>query len=195
MTAAYGFFGKIPDRGDFVRHGLPQGFLTALDAWWQQVLPGSAMILGEAWSDAWMEAPIWRFTLAPGVCGPYAAAGVWMPSTDKVGRLFPLTFVVVGEGWMEVAQCGAFLGAAEQAGLRALDDTLTPADLIAAVERSANPGGDTVPPTASGMSAWWTAGSPRVPPCRQQMNGLPDDRAFAAMLDSSHASGRPFANG
>ena len=187
MTAAFGFFGKIPDRGDFVRHGLPQGFLAPLDAWWQRVLPGSSAILGAAWTDAWMEAPIWRFALAPGVCGGFAAAGVWMPSTDKAGRLFPLTFAVTGAGWADIARYGAFVDAAEQAGLRALEETLTPQDLVAALAAAARSDGDNGPSPAPGTGAWWTEGSPRVPPGRQQIQGLPSERVFAAMLDTAHA--------
>ena len=186
MTTAFGFFGKIPDRGDFIRHGLPQSFLAPLDAWWQRVLPGSRTVLGDAWSDAWMEAPVWRFAFAPGVCGP-AAAGLWMPSTDKAGRLFPLTFAVTAAGWADVAPYGAFLDAAEQAGLRALEDTATPEAITAALAAAAAPGGDTIPAPTPGTALWWTTGSPRVQPTRLSTTGLPSSLQFAAMLDEAGA--------
>src|SRR5690606_42162515 len=34
--------------------------------------------------------PVWRFLLAPGVCGQGAWAGVMGPSSDRVGRCFPM---------------------------------------------------------------------------------------------------------
>ncbi len=184
MNPAFGFFGKIPDRGDFVRHGLPQSFVAPLDAWWQAVLPGSRAILGEAWVDAWMEAPVWRFAMAPGVCGP-AAAGVWMPSTDKAGRLFPLTFAVTGERWADVARYGDWVAGAEQAGLRALEDTLGPDAIAAALVRAAVPGVDALPPSGPGSALWWTEGSPRVQPGRLVTRGLPESDVFAGMLDQA----------
>ncbi len=185
MTMAYGFFGKIPDRGDFIRHGLPQSFTIPLDAWWQQVLTGSRAILGAGWVDAWMEAPIWWFALAPGVCGPGAAAGLCMPSADKAGRLFPLTLAAVGTGWLDVVQCGGFLDGAEQAGLRALEDGGSPAALAAALDAAMARPGRVVAAPPPDMSVWWTEGCPRVAPVRHQVGGLPTDALFARMLQDS----------
>ncbi|HKM64667.1 MAG TPA: type VI secretion system-associated protein TagF, partial [Acidisphaera sp.] len=95
MPPATGFYGKIPSRGDFVRAGLPAGFVTAWDTWLQGVLPGARDILGEAWNACWMEAPVWRFSLPPGQCGAERVIGLWMPSVDAAGRQFPLTVAMV----------------------------------------------------------------------------------------------------
>ena len=183
MTLSAGFFGKIPSRGDFVRHGLPPDFLAALDLWWQAVLPASRARLGEAWTAAWMVAPIWRFAFPPGCCGAGAAAGLWLPSTDKAGRLFPLTIALVGPApWGGLAHAGAFLDAAEAAGLRALEQDLSPAELAAGLAGADRPGGEMLEAPAPGLSRWWTDGSPLVAPATRHFTGLPSSPAFTAMI-------------
>lgn len=184
MTAVAGFFGKIPSRGDFVRHGLSPGFLRALDGWWQVVLPDSRERLGEGWADVWMEAPVWRFALAPGTCGEAAALGLWLPSTDRAGRLFPLTIAAVAPNWADLARLDPFLAAAATIGFRVLEEDVEPAELGRAVDAAlagAGPGERLgTPPPAGGL--WWTEGSPLVAPATRRLPAMPDGAAFAAML-------------
>ena len=91
-----GFTGKIPVRGDFVHAGLPRDFADRWHDWQSRaVIAGSRTLMGDAWLDAFLEAPVWRFVLPPGICGARAAVGLIMPSVDKVGRYFPLTFVAL----------------------------------------------------------------------------------------------------
>ena len=190
MTLSAGFFGKLPARGDFVRHGLPGMLVSALDDWCQRVLPGSKARLGEGWTEAWMEAPIWRFLLPPGSCGPGAAAGLWLPSTDKAGRLFPLIIALAAPTWRELARCGPFLDAAETIGLAAIERDLTPGQLGTAIAGIPVPAGDPLPEPQAGT--WWTAGSDRVTPGRHLHPGMPDEAAFTAMLhDGPHEAHRP----
>jgi type VI secretion system protein ImpM len=96
-SATVGFFGKLPCRGDFLRRRVPDEFVAPWDEWLQRCLTESREQFVQAWGDAWLEAylagPIWRFVLAEGVCGTGAYAGVLMPSVDRVGRFFPLTIV------------------------------------------------------------------------------------------------------
>lgn len=182
MTIFSGFFGKIPNRGDFVRNGLPPDFVAALDDWWQHVLPASRQIIGEGWVDAWMEAPLWRFALAPGCCGAGAAVGLWLPSTDKAGRLFPLTIAAVAPRWRELASFGDFLDAAEQIGLSALERDIAPEDLTAAIAKAAVAGSSVIDEPATGATVWWTDGSPLVRPTRKRFQGMPTAGSFAEML-------------
>jgi len=91
LIMGFGVFGKFPGAGDFVRSGLAQGFVEPWDAWLQRELPGARAALGSRWQGCYLSAPIWRFSLAPGVAGPSAMLGVLMPSVDRVGRQFPLT--------------------------------------------------------------------------------------------------------
>jgi type VI secretion system protein ImpM len=86
-----GFFGKLPSHGDFVDRGLPRSFIEPWDDWLQRAMRSSRDILGPAWLDCYLIAPIWRFVLSPNVCGPNSWCGLVMPSVDRVNRYFPLT--------------------------------------------------------------------------------------------------------
>lgn len=89
---AFGYFGKLPCTGDFLRQGLTPGFVAAWDGWLQEVMVAGAIETGsDGWPEAFLNAPIWRFSVAPGLCGPDGAVGILMPSVDRVGRCFPFT--------------------------------------------------------------------------------------------------------
>jgi len=88
-----GFFGKVHTHGDFVQRDLPHRFVEPWDAWLQQSIAVSREQLGEHWLDRYLISPVWRFALAPGICGDEAWLGLLMPSVDRVGRYFPLTLV------------------------------------------------------------------------------------------------------
>jgi type VI secretion system protein ImpM len=88
-----GFFGKLPSHGDFVRRRVADDFVSGWDSWLQQCLAQSRETLGDAWLDTYLTSPVWRFALAPTVCGAAAVAGILVPSVDRVGRYFPLTLV------------------------------------------------------------------------------------------------------
>ena len=174
--AAVGFFGKIPSRGDFVRAGLPRGFTDPWDDWLQRAIAGSHDLLGPNWLPAWMEAPIWHFTLPAGQCGNAPVLGVWMPSIDAAGRHFPLTLARIGALPAEPA---AWLASAETIGLDAIQDDLAPDDLVRRLGATAAPAGLAPEPP---LAQWWTDGSPFVPATRLLMPALPDVATFAAML-------------
>lgn len=91
QDAGAGFFGKVTSHGDFVARRLSQPFQHQWDAWLQSALHASRAQLGSAWLGIYLNSPIWRFALGPGVCDDNAWAGVLMPSVDRVGRHFPLT--------------------------------------------------------------------------------------------------------
>ncbi len=177
---AVGFFGKIPARGDFVRASLPRSFIDPWDNWLSRVITESRDLLGTKWLPAWMEAPIWHFTLPAGQCGTAPVVGLWMPSIDAAGRHFPLTLARVGpllpnmEDW---------LAAAENIGLDALQYDLAPDDLVRQLNEIAQP--DAPPAEEHALAAWWTDGSPFVPATRLALADLPDAATFAAMLHAT----------
>jgi len=121
-----GFFGKIPSHGDFITRNLSRSFLDVWDGWLQASIAESKAKLGEAWLDAYLTSPIWRFVLVPGVCGAQAWAGILMPSVDRVGRYFPLTLATSLEDgvnpFLVPHQAEDWFAAAEDLALRALDD-------------------------------------------------------------------------
>lgn len=90
-----GFYGKLPQYGDFVGRRLPSGFVKPLDRWLQEAIFNSRQQLGIRFRDCFLAAPVWRFVLGPGSCGKYSAAGILAPSFDKVGRCFPMIIGVV----------------------------------------------------------------------------------------------------
>ncbi|WP_299611641.1 type VI secretion system-associated protein TagF [uncultured Tateyamaria sp.] len=86
----FGYYGKLPFAGDFLRHGLSAAFVSGWDTWMQQTLIAASETMGDAhWQGAYLCAPIWRFSIAPGIFAPHGAAGILMPSLDRVGRRFP----------------------------------------------------------------------------------------------------------
>jgi len=90
-TTVPGFFGKLPEQGDFLSRRLPPEFLRVWDPWLQASLAESHEVLGDRWLDAYLTSPIWRFVLTPGIAGQASWAGLLMPSVDRVGRYFPFT--------------------------------------------------------------------------------------------------------
>jgi type VI secretion system protein ImpM len=195
--AAIGFHGKIPARGDFVQSGLPRTFTDPWDGWMQRMVAASRSALGEAWLPAWLEAPVWRFALSSGICGPDAVIGLWMPSVDSVGRYSPLTLAAVAHGADRsgvMCDTASFFAAAERVGRDALANELDPEEIavrlaVAAAlpESPAGPGSpagpDPYPYPAQG-ALWWTEGGPRVSPQMLASAGLPDENTFAVMLDA-----------
>lgn len=172
-----GLFGKLPDHRDFVRRALPEGFVGPWDGWLSAALAASRARLGEEWLAAFLEAPVWRFALAPGVCGRRGAAGVLAPSVDAVGRHFPLTVAALTDAPPDPA-ASPWHDALETIVVDAVTGAWS-ADALAAALAQA--GGPPAGGTVAG-SVWQTAGAPRVRPCRIELAGLPAPEAFAAML-------------
>lgn len=120
-----GFYGKLPDKGDFVGRRLPTAVVEPWDAWLRQGLAASQEILGPGWLDFYLKCPIWRFALSPGLCGPEGVIGILMASVDRVSRYFPLTLAVpIGTVPPAVAAVEAkdWFAAAEPLALEALGD-------------------------------------------------------------------------
>ena len=129
MGARFGAFGKMPSLGDFLRMDLPQGFVDPWDRWLQEGMLAAKAALGEGWQDSYFSAPIWRFTLSPGLAGAAAVQGVMMMSVDRVGRQFPMTLASpLGDMQAPVLahlQATAGFAALETLALEALEDTMT----------------------------------------------------------------------
>jgi type VI secretion system protein ImpM len=98
MEGGFGAFGKIPALGDFFRLNLPAGFVQPWDDWLQDGILAARKTLGDSWDTAYMSAPLWRFTIPPGLAGSQAVLGVLMASVDRVGRQFPLTLACRYDG-------------------------------------------------------------------------------------------------
>ena len=154
-----GLFGKMPAHGDFVRRALPRSFTDPWDGWLSAGIPQARAALAGDWDAAWEGAPVWRFRLSPGVCGPDAAMGVMATSADMVGRQFPLTLA-------------AILPAAAipppDAWFEALEDALAQAragdcDADGLAARLPAAPADDPDATLDGRSLFWTEGLPARP--------------------------------
>jgi len=193
--ASVGLFGKLPARGDFVRENLPRDFTDLWDAWWQRGLAETQRRSQEEWRAAWLEAPVWRFLLPPGLCGRNGVVGLWMPSVDKAGRYSPLTIAAVASGdWASHAGAmTSFLASAEQAGRDALEHDLPPAELLQRVQDAFVAADAPVrgPDCLPGQVVWWTEGGPRVAPRRETGNSLPEGDRFAALIDDEWGVAHP----
>ncbi len=129
-----GFYGKLPAHGDFVSRQLDKPMIDCWDHWLQSGMASSRVQLGSQWLECYLSAPIWRFGLATGLCGP-ARLGVMMPSIDRVGRYFPLTVTIDLHTdvclWHAAICAKEWLAAIEAAMLNLLEEDEVTADEFA----------------------------------------------------------------
>lgn len=74
------------------------------DNWLARVLAASQVDVGEAWLNAYLTSPPWRFALDPNLLGQSGWLGVLVSSVDSLHRCFPLTLA---------APCMEFFGDGE----------------------------------------------------------------------------------
>ena len=179
-----GFFGKLPSRGDFVRAGLSRAMVAAWDGWLQAVLPEAEHLAGATWAGSWRAAPCWRFRLPAGLCGPQAWTGLWLASSDLVGRCFPLlaaaeTACVAEMRLDEIERaCRAAIAAGD-----APDGLAARLQAALGAALAPEPGARhllTPPDPNASVAAphWWQAGEEPI----MISTGMPDARQFLRML-------------
>jgi type VI secretion system protein ImpM len=192
-----GFYGKLPSQGDFVSRRLPWEFTSVWDDWLQQGLQASRAALGPRWLEVYLSAPVWRFQVAPGVCGPQGWRGLFFASVDRVGRYFPLTLAVADAAADRPALATLSGGeaqwlAAEDCALAALDPKLAIDAFDLDVQRLELPPA-AAPDDAAGAPAFclYTIGSETIPPRGHAFAALPPPAQFAALLAIEAASPEP----
>jgi len=190
--ATCGFYGKLPGEGDFVTRRLPWEFTSAWDDWLQQGMQASRAALGEGWLNLYLSAPIWRFQLAPGVCGPLGWRGLFFASVDRVGRYFPLTLAFPGgrvsaPGGVASTLAGDTDGwfAAEDAGLAGLAPKLPLDDFDRAIQALAEPAAEPADAGAPAAVHLYCAGSDDAPPLRLAFPALPPPAQFIEFIAPS----------
>ena len=207
-----GLFGKMPAKGDFVSYGMERPFLGFWETWLQTGVAMSREQLGDAWLDAYLEAPIWRFWLGEGIAGS-TVAGALMASVDKVGRYFPLSVCAIAPEGFRIApppEAGLvhWLDEVEPFLLHLLDDELEddPAELTATLAppplvsshkddssvlgRMLQADDGRLDKLFSSVSAedhaqrsyWWTQGGARISPKLLVQKGMADSGLFAQLL-------------
>ncbi|MBW8756432.1 MAG: type VI secretion system-associated protein TagF [Burkholderiales bacterium] len=190
--ATCGFYGKLPGEGDFVTRRLPWEFTAAWDDWLQQGMQASRAALGDGWLGLYLSAPIWRFQLAPGVCGPLAWRGLFFASVDRVGRYFPLTLAFAGPGLPVpdgvastlAADAGGWL-AAEDAGLAGLAPRLLLDDFDLAIQALAEPAAEPADAVAPARVHFLSAATDDAPSLRLAFPALPPAARFVEFIAPS----------
>jgi type VI secretion system protein ImpM len=177
-----GYFGKLPAKGDFLRAGLPEDFVTAWDLWCRGFLTATRDALDDAWEPAWMEAPIWHFLLPAGACGERAVLGVWIASVDKVGRHFPFAAVALAPSSIDLEAGGGWLDMAEEIAVSGVVEDAPHEDFLARLRAPV------AEATLAGLG-WWTEGSPLVAACGLEIFGLPPADMAAGMLRDAAPAG------
>ncbi|MES0882280.1 type VI secretion system-associated protein TagF [Roseibium sp. SCP14] len=138
-----GYFGKLPARADFVTNRCPNGFLKVWEPFLNEGIARSRLDLKEAWQEAYMTMPVWRFWLSSCVSGGSfegMVTGAVMPSVDKVGREFPLTIVVrMAEDKTQMVASEDWYCDVEAILLQTLEDGAELSDFQSAVARLVAP--------------------------------------------------------
>lgn len=129
-----GIYGKLPAYGDFLTRELDPAFVEVWDTWLQGFVSGGQEQLGENWLDTYLTSPIWRFAFSPGVVDEHVWAGIVLPSVDRVGRYFPISFIKkmsVSSCPTEVLSLGSqWFDALENIALQALEGEFSIDELI-----------------------------------------------------------------
>ena len=206
LDARVGFLGKLPARGDFVRRDVAHDFAEGWDTWLAAGIAASRAQLGEGWVAAFLEAPVWRFTLAQGVLGG-GVAGLFFPSVDRAGRYFPLTLAAQHPRAQGLLAVPAWFNALQEVGVSALsEDSVFEAfeEAVAALPAPPEPplpqrfghglsGADpavllaaTAPPVL-----FWTHGGARVTPRILALPMLPAPEHFALLLQDEAVAAPP----
>jgi type VI secretion system protein ImpM len=192
VTTQCGFYGKVPSEGDFVSRRLPWEFTGPWDDWLQQGMQASRAALGERWLALYLSAPIWRFQMAPGVCGPQAWRGLFFASVDRVGRYFPLTVALAdpspaafAPSLLTLTREDALWRAAEDAALAGLDPTLALDDFDRSIEALAIPAAaPAAPQSAAARVCLHAAGVQHVPVAGRVFDALPLPAVFVDLIAS-----------
>jgi type VI secretion system protein ImpM len=202
---SFGWYGKLPARGDFVGRGLPRTWVRQWDGWLQRATAAAAAELGATMLHDRLAA------LAPCQClvlpqraGDPAWCGVLVGSTDRVGRVFPL---LVAESFAWPALGAVDVGELRSRG-RAIADWLAAARQLAPKELEAGaapfaemplrcPGADDTRPGTDvhglcmshpGAGSFWWPGA--VPSQVHEHSWPPADAWLRHLLDSGAAQPR-----
>ncbi|MGL5003943.1 MAG: type VI secretion system-associated protein TagF [Casimicrobium sp.] len=88
-TQTCGWYGKLPSAGDFVARGLQHDVQARVEEWIGNGLIQLRYRLPD-WQYLFAQSPMWSFVLPRGVLADEPLLGCLAPSTDRVGRQFPV---------------------------------------------------------------------------------------------------------
>lgn len=181
-----GLFGKLPAKRDFIAIYAPRPLLDVWEPWMQAGISASRESLRDAWRDAFLTAPIWRFWLGAEICG-MTITGAFMSSLDGVGRYYPLTVFACADPGAPIAPPeldaqDEWFAAAENFLLSTLHNDVAFEAITASLDRLAPPLGRPANAPPDGMSALIDGGvgTPAV--------GKAFPELFQSLRDANHVS-------
>ncbi len=148
MTVTVGLYGKLPSRGDFIRHGWDDATVDALDHWLADGLAAWRPADDADFAAHLAAVPLYEFYLPPGRIGPDAMLGVLSPSVDRAGRYFFLVAGVTGTApmlWHMAVNRADFTFAAADAVYTALGAESDPDAVVTALSAALPDDLDAVP--------------------------------------------------
>ncbi len=89
----WGYFGKVPSKGDFVYAGVEPALRKVFFEWQEAVLTVSREQLGQQWGEKFLNAPIWHFAMTNILDEKRSHIGSMIPSVDNSGRYFFFTLL------------------------------------------------------------------------------------------------------
>jgi type VI secretion system protein ImpM len=199
-ACAAGWYGKMPCLADFASRRLGAGFIGTWDTWLQRAIAVSRETLRERWLEVFLRSPMWRFVLGPGVCGDEGWTGLLVPSVDKVGRYFPLTFalplrrspfdlsdLIAQQAWYAELERIALSALSIECTIEALEEALAKNPFPRARSRFAGAG-------ASELAEWLQ--NTAAPPLRREFSNAEffaaDLKRSAEILLAARVNGRGF---
>jgi type VI secretion system protein ImpM len=197
-TPGAGWFGKIPALGDFASRRLPPHFVERWDRWLSTELSDGRGALGADWPPSYLEAPLWRFVLTPGLLDGRYWFGILMASADRVGRWYPLSLAASADRpfpelhawWVGLARA-ALASREPGCDAEALDRAV-----LAAAERGAyltepaqgEPGlSAELAAAARGTSLWWVWNGDAATAAAWAVTGLPSGNGFRRLWQTAGA--------
>ena len=193
MTLTVGLYGKMPGRGDFLRHGWDDASVELLDHWLADGLAAWRPADDVEFAGRFAAAPLYEFYLPPGHIGTDALFGVLSPSIDRAGRYFFLVAGISGPAptlWHIAVNQADFARATVDAVYAALGPGSDPDALMAAIAAALHDDPDNVPWRARlavpADAVFWAEGDGDPLVIRSP---LLDAKLLAALLDTTPITG------
>lgn len=147
------WFGKIPAAGDFVSHRFPHALQLFWDQWIRTGLARMQEERPDEWRGRFARGPIWNFVIPPSSAIDMVQIGIFSPSVDRVGRLYPLCISQMAPAnalpQIDTARLGDFLAALGEVLGAVFRQRLGPGDVDCRIASVASPfaaatGGDEI---------------------------------------------------
>jgi len=90
----FAWFGKMPSVGDFISRRMPFLLQQFWDHWCASGLESLKQASGATGWDIWRGSPMWAFLLPAQAGISHSQLGVFAPSCDRVGRIFPFLVIL-----------------------------------------------------------------------------------------------------